>query len=403
MRFKYTALNNSGKTENGFVDADGEFTAKDRVKNKGLYLISIKEEVEKTDKKHFVFSSGIRQKLPIQLARQLASLLRGGVPLFQALTIISNQLDSDEEKEIETYLKDEVKGGAFLSDALKTYPHIFDELFIYSVQAGERSGALETILNYQANLLEKRSIIRGKIKAAMVYPAIMAIVGTGVLLFLIGYVVPMVIKIFERMNQGLPTSTKILIGVTNIINNHYYLFFIIAAILYGAWVWMKKSNEVQRIWHRFLLRAPIFGDFYMMVAVSRFSTIMGTLLKSGIPMLQALLAVSRTVKNTIISEAIVKIASMVEEGSDLSASIRETGVFPTYVADMIAVGESSGNIEGMLTTVADYYENNINTKITSFTAMVEPLIILIIGVIVAFVLVSILLPLFEINKIIMKK
>ncbi|HNZ58077.1 MAG TPA: type II secretion system F family protein [Syntrophorhabdaceae bacterium] len=403
MRFRYTALNNSGKTENGFVDADGEFTAKDRVKNKGLYLISIKEEVEKTDKKHFVFSSGIRQKLPIQLARQLASLLRGGVPLFQALTIISNQLDSDEEKEIVTYLKDEVKGGAFLSDALKTYPHIFDELFIYSVQAGERSGALETILNYQANLLEKRSIIRGKIKAAMVYPAIMAIVGTGVLLFLIGYVVPMVIKIFERMNQGLPTSTKILIGVTNIINNHYYLFFIIAAILYGAWVWMKKSNEVQRIWHRFLLRAPIFGDFYMMVAVSRFSTIMGTLLKSGIPMLQALLAVSRTVKNTIISEAIVKIASMVEEGSDLSASIRETGVFPTYVADMIAVGESSGNIEGMLTTVADYYENNINTKITSFTAMVEPLIILIIGVIVAFVLVSILLPLFEINKIIMKK
>lgn len=403
MRFKYTALNNSGKTESGFVDAENDFFAKEKVKKKGLYLVSITEEEEKIEKKGFVLFSGIRQKLPIQLARQLASLLKGGVPLFQALTIIANQLKDEKEKEIVTYLKDEVKGGASLSDALKAYPHIFDELFIYSVQAGEKSGALETILNYQANLLEKRSVIRGKIKAAMVYPAIMAIVGTGVLMFLIGYVVPMVIKIFERMNQNLPASTKILIGITNIINNHYYLFFIAAAAVYGAWIWMKKSSEAQKMWYKFLLRAPMFGDFYMMVTVSRFSTIMGTLLKSGIPMLQALLAVSRTVKNTIVSETIVKIASMVEEGSDLSVSLRETGVFPTYVADMVAVGESSGNIEDMLTTVSDYYENNINSKITAFTAMIEPLIILIIGVIVAFVLVSILLPLFEINKIIMKK
>jgi general secretion pathway protein F len=403
MRFKYTALNNAGKTENGYVDAEGEFFAKDKVKGKGLYLVSIKEDIEKAAKKGFVFSSGIKQKLPIQLARQLSSLLRGGVPLFQALTIIANQLNNDKEKEIVTHLKDEVMGGASLSDALKAYPNIFDELFIYSVQAGERSGALETILNYQANLLERRSITRGKIKAAMVYPAIMAIVGTGVLLFLIGYVVPMVIRIFERMNQNLPAPTKILIGFTSVINNHYYLFFIAAAIIYGAWRWLKKSAEGQRIWYKFLLKAPMIGDFYMMVMVSRFSTIMGTLLKSGIPMLQSLLAVSRTVKNTIVSEAITKIASMVEEGADLSASLRETNVFPPYVADMVAVGETSGNIEDMLTTVSDYYDNNINSRITAFTAMVEPLIILIIGAIVAFVLVSILLPLFEINKIIMKK
>ncbi|MBA4419114.1 MAG: hypothetical protein C0392_14590 [Syntrophus sp. (in: bacteria)] len=403
MRFRYSALNQTGKKENGFIDADAEGTARGVIKNRGLFLVSLKEIEKKSENKKKTFSFGMKQRLPIQLARQLASLLKGGVPLFQALTIMANQLDADKEKEIVSYLRDQVRSGVPLSDALKTYPDIFDELFVYSVQAGEKSGALDLILNYQANLLENHAVIRGKIKAALVYPFIMSIVGTGVVLFLIGYVVPMVIKIFERMSQGLPLPTKILIGITNLVNNYYYIIFIIPVLLFFGFRWFRKNKKGKRLWHTFLLRAPVAGNFYLMVLISRFTRILGTLLKSGIPMLQAIIVVSGTMKNVIVSEAVMKIAEMVEGGADLSNAIRDTGIFPSYVADMVTVGETSGNLDEMLTNVSEYYDTNINQRITAFTAMVEPVIILLMGTVIAFVLVSILLPLFEMNKIMIKK
>jgi general secretion pathway protein F len=403
MRFKYNTLNTEGKKENGFLEADSEDAARDVIKNRGLFLISLKEIQIKSDNKKNVFSFGMKQRLPIQLARQLASLLKGGVPLFQALTIITNQLDAGKEKEIVSYLRDQVRSGVPLSDALKTYPDIFDELFVYSVQAGEKSGAIDVILNYQANLLENHAVIRGKIKAALVYPFIMSIVGTGVVLFLIGYVVPMVIKIFERMSQGLPLPTKILIGITNLVNNYYYIIFIIPVFLFFGFRWFRKNKKGKRVWHKFLLRVPVAGNFYLMVLVSRFTRILGTLLKSGIPMLQAIIVVSGTMKNVIVSEAVIKMAEMVEGGADLSNAIRDNGIFPPYLADMVTVGETSGNLDEILTNVSEYYDTNINQRITAFTAMVEPVIILLMGTVIAFVLVSILLPLFEMNKILLKK
>ncbi len=403
MRFKYSALDSTGRTVNGFIEADATLTAKSEIRSRGLYTISIGELAEKSFRRHSHFAFGIKQRLPIQLARQLSSLLKGGVPLFQALTIISNQLEAEKEKEIVGYLRDQVRGGTPLSDAMKAYPGIFDELFVYSVRAGEKSGALDSILTYQANLLESRSVLKGKIKAALVYPAIMVVVGIGVLLFLIGYVVPMVIKIFERMNQTLPLPTKLLIGVTGFINNHYYVLFLAAIALYAFIWWGKRNTKVMRAWDDFLLKAPVFGSLYLMVSVSRFARIIGTLLKSGIPMLQSIIVVSGAMKNKIVSEAVIKMAEMVEGGADLSAAMRSTAVFPTYVADMVSVGESSGNIEEMLTTVSEYYEANINQRITAFTAMIEPVIILFIGAIIAFVLVSILLPLFEMNKLLIKR
>ncbi|MCX5805940.1 MAG: type II secretion system F family protein [Proteobacteria bacterium] len=403
MRFKYSALDQRGKKENGFIDADTEGAAKTVIKNRDLFLVSLQEFQKISGKKQIGVSFGMKQRLPIKLARQLASLLKGGVPLFQALTIITNQLDIDKEREIVSHLRDQVKSGFALSDALKTFPDIFDELFVYSVQAGEKSGSLDLILNYQANLLENHAVIRGKIKAALVYPLIMSIVGTGVVLFLIGYVVPMVIKIFERMSQGLPIPTKILIAITNLVNNYYYIIFIIPLFLFFGFEWFRKTREGKRLWHKFLLDAPVAGSFYLMVLAGRFTRILGTLLKSGIPMLQGIIVVSNTMKNIIVSEAVMKIAGMVEGGVDLSVAIRDTGTFPPYVADMVNVGETSGNLDEILTNVSEYYDSNINQRITAFTAMVEPVIILLMGTLIAFILVSILLPLFEMNKILLKR
>ncbi len=404
MNFKYYAINTAGKLQNGLIDADTEASARNEIKKRGLYLVSVKEaNARQRSRKRLLLSFGVKQKLPIQLSRQLSSLLRGGVPLFQALTIITNQLESEREKQIVGYLRDQVKGGSSLSDALKAYPEIFDNLFIYSVAAGEKSGALDSILKYQADLLENRASVKGKIKAALVYPAVMVVVGIGVLLFLIGYVVPMVTKIFDRMNQQLPLPTQVLISITSFVNSYIFIFSLSMSLAIFAFSrWVKQSRKGRQVWDNFILRFPVFGKLYQMVLISRFATIMGTLLKSGVHMLQSLVVVSSTMKNTTVSEAVMNMSKMVERGADLSIALRETAVFPPYVADMVSVGESSGNLEEMLTSVSDYYETNANQKIAALTSVVEPLIIVILGAVVAFILVSILLPLFELNKVLTK-
>ncbi len=364
MNFKYYAINDSGKLENGQIEADGEATAKAEIRNRGLYLVSLKETEAKQGKnRSILFSWGIRQKLPVMLARQLSSLLKGGVPLFQALSIIANQLQGEKEREVVGFLRDAVKGGSSLSDALKAYPGIFDNLFVYSVAAGEKTGALDSILKYQANLLESRANVRGKIKAALIYPAVMIVVGIGVLLFLIGYVVPMVTKVFDRMNQKLPLPTEILMSITAFVDSYLFIFVIsIAVSAFAFSQWVRKNPRGTQFWDDLVLRSPMFGSLYQMILISRFAKILGTLLKSGVHMLQSLVVVSSTMKNSIVADAIIQMSKMVERGSDLSIALRETKVFPPYVADMVSVGESSGNLDEMLNSVSEYYETNANQK-----------------------------------------
>lgn len=403
MIFKYSALNESGKLLSGTIDAEGEPAAKIQLKKQRLFLISLKPLAREPERKRALFSFGITHKLPIQLARQLSALLKGGVPLFQSLTIITNQLNGEKERQVVGYLCDQVRSGASLSEALKAYPGIFDRLFIYSVQAGEKTGALDSILAYQADLLENRAAVKSKIKAALVYPAIMLVVGAGVLLFLMAFVVPMVLKMFDRMNQQLPLPTQLLITITGIVNNYLFIFALCVTLSVFAFSrWVKNSPKGRRLWDGFLLRSPLFGVLYQMVLISRFARILGTLLKSGVHMLQSLVVVGWTMKNSVVSDAITRISEMVERGSDLSFALRETKIFPPYVADMVAVGETSGTIEEMLANVSAYYESSANQRITALTAMVEPVIIVVIAFIIAFILVSILLPLFEMNKILMK-
>jgi general secretion pathway protein F len=227
----------------------------------------------------------------------------------------------------------------------------------------------------------------------------MTMVGTGVLLFLVGYVVPMVTKVFERMNQQLPLPTRLLMAATDFVNSYLLIIAAVLALaIFALSRWIKKSAGGRHFWDSAVLRFPVLGGLYQMILVSRFSKIMGTLLKSGVHMLQSLVVVSSTTKNTIVSEAIISMSKMVERGTDLSIALRETAVFPPYVADMVSVGESGGNLEEMLASVSEYYETNANQKIAAFTSMVEPLIIVIMGALVGFIMVSIMLPLFEMNR-----
>jgi general secretion pathway protein F len=231
----------------------------------------------------------------------------------------------------------------------------------------------------------------------------MIVVGIGVLLFLIGVVVPMVTKVFDRMNQKLPLPTEILMGITSFVNSYLLVFAVLIGLAVLAFTqWVKRNPGGRQFWDRIVLKSPMFGTLYQMVLVSRFAKILGTLLRSGVHMLQSLVVVSSTMKNSIIADAVIRMSKMVEGGSDLSVALRDTNVFPPYVADMVSVGESSGNLEEMLASVSEYYETNANQRIAAITSMIEPLIIVILGAIIAFILVSILLPLFEMNKLLIK-
>jgi general secretion pathway protein F len=213
----------------------------------------------------------------------------------------------------------------------------------------------------------------------------------------------MVTKIFDRMNQKLPLPTQLLMSITSFINSYLFIFLIsLGLAIFAFSQWVKKSPRGRQFWDNLVLRSPMFGKLYQMILISRFAKIMETLLRSGVHMLQSLVVVSSTMKNTIVSDSVIEMSKMVERGADLSLALRETSIFPPYVADMVSVGESSGNLEEMLTNVSEYSESNANQKIAAFTAMIEPLIIVILGAVIAFILVSILLPLFEMNKILIK-
>jgi general secretion pathway protein F len=228
-------------------------------------------------------------------------------------------------------------------------------------------------------------------------------VGLSILIFLLTYVVPMVTRIFDRMNQKLPLPTQILLSVADFFSNYLIIVAIVLGLAIFAFSrWVKRDPRGRQFWDRLVLRSPIFGNLYQMMLIGRFARILSTLLRSGVHMLQSLVVVSSTMKNKVVSDAVVEMSKMVEGGADLSAALRGTGVFPAYVADMVSVGESSGNLEEMLTSVSDYYETNANQKIAVLTSMMEPLIIVALAVVVAFVLVSIMLPLFEMNRVLAK-
>jgi general secretion pathway protein F len=244
--------------------ADAETSARSGNQERGLYLVFLWGFGGKIGKEKLSF---LRHQAKAPSTADSWPL--NGVPLFQALSIISNQLDVEKEREVVSYLRDQVRGGSSLSDALKAYPGIFDRLFAYSVQAGEKAGALDSVLAYQADLLENRAAIRGEIRAALTYPVIMIVVGTGVLLFLISYVVPMVMKIFDRMNQKLPAVTQILLSVTDFVNSYFVIMLVLAAACaIGLVQWVKRSARGRTTWDTFLLKVPLYGQLYQMILIT---------------------------------------------------------------------------------------------------------------------------------------
>jgi general secretion pathway protein F len=346
-----------------------------------------------------------------RLARQLATLLHAGMPLVPALSALVDQLGQTPKSRyvrwggsanalspIVAQIRDDVSGGDSLANALGRYPELFSPLFVNLVAAGESSGTLEPVLTRLADILEKRVQLAGKVKAALAYPAMMAVVALGVVVFLLSCVVPGITQLFTEMHRELPAPTRVLIAVSGAMKAYSGLIAVAGLVVVMSIVAFCRT-QTGRIWmDRLKFTMPLFGPLLFKIEAARLTRTWGALMQSGIPIIAAIDISRRVSQNHIISEATDTIKECVHKGQTVACAIQTTGIFPPVVFHVIATGQASGNVEDGLIDIAEMYETEVQTAIRTLTSLLEPIILLAMGVVVGFIVLAILLPIFEINQ-----
>ncbi|GAB6097928.1 type II secretion system inner membrane protein GspF [Desulfatiferula olefinivorans] len=404
--FEYTALNAKGKNVSGIIDCESARAARQKLRATKIYPVTIKEVDHPTKKTGKGSLPSFRPFARVSanditmMTRQMATLLTAGFPLVTAIDTLIKQTGSPVFKKIISRIKDSIEEGKSFAAALSDYPGTFSPVYINMIRAGEASGTLEIVLERLADISESQSALNSKIKAALAYPIFMALIGTVVLFLLLTFVVPNMTTIFSDMGQTLPLPTRLLIGTSEFLSGWWWLFvLLIAAGAYG-YAAFKKTDRGRLIIDRLLLSFPLIGDLVLKLAVARFSRTLGSLLENGVSMMGALEVVKNVAGNSIIAETIADAAKEVEQGHELGAALSAAKVFPFLSIQMIKVGEQSGELETMLNKVADVYEKEVESSLVGMTALLEPAIILLMGVVVGFIVFSICLPIFEMNQLI---
>ncbi len=404
--YEYTALDAKGKMTSGIIDADGARAARQKLRATGIFPVDVKESQETPEKKTTRSTdlfSYLRRVRPAEIAimtRQLSTLITAGFPLVSAIDSLVPQTKSHRLKTILAQVKDAIVEGQSFAQALSQYPGIFTPLFINMVRAGETSGTLEIVLERLADITEKQQDLKNRIQTALAYPVFMCIIGVLVLFVLLTYIVPSITSIFTDMNQVLPTPTRVLIFLSGFFKSFWWviLIFIIAAGI--ALHRVKKTEKGRYVYDKTMLSLPVFGILTGKLAVARFTRTLGSLLENGVSMLIALDIVKNIAGNVLISDVVQNAAQEVGKGQALWASLKEGQIFPQLSIQMIQVGEQSGELEGMLNKIADVFEKEAENSIMRLTSYLEPIMILVMGCIVGFIVLSICLPIFEMNQLI---
>lgn len=395
--YRYSAKDNSGRMAIGVLEAVSEVEVAEVLHQKDLVVISIEQVKKKASKTRNV---SVRLDDLVIFSRQLATMIDAGIPLVQSLSILGEQIENEGLKIVVKAVRQDIESGVSFCDALAKHPSVFSELFINMARAGETSGMLDEVLDRLATYLEKSAALGRKIKSSLIYPAVvvsMAIIITGVLLI---KVVPTFKGIFDMLGSKLPIPTLILITVSNILRR-YFLYLIIGLIVSGFL--LRKYIQTEKGRYNFdtlLLKAPILGPLFRKVAVAKFSRTFSTLVKSGVPVLNALEIVAKTSGNKVIEEAITNCRTAVREGEQISKPLTKSGVFPPMVCRMINVGEQTGQLEKMLSKIADFYDEQVDAAVSGLTSMIEPLVIAFLGIVVGGIVIALFLPIFKITELI---
>ncbi len=402
--FAYKALDQSGKNVEGLKEADSPRSLRAVLRRDGLFLTEVTGEKSKKAASPEVsvrrWVGGRVKADDVAVAtRQLAVLVNAGIPLVDALTALVEQVDHERLKRVLSAVKQRVNEGATLADALAQHPKAFNNLYVNMIRAGETSGALDVVLFRLADFTESQARLRAKIVGTLTYPAAMMIIGTVIMGILFTVVIPKITKVFEDTKVALPWTTRFLIGFANFVHDWWWALGIVVGI--GVWLFLRwRRTEAGRArWDVWILDAPVVGALVRQVAVARFSRTLATLLKSGVPLLTSLDIVRNIVGNTRLAAVIEEARESIKEGESIAAPLKRSGEFPPLVYHMIAIGEKSGELEEMLGNVATAYDNQVETKIAALTSLLEPLMIVVMGVAVAFIVFSILMPILQINTI----
>ncbi len=407
--FEYTALNHRGKREQGLITADSKTAAGSLLRKKAVYLIAINEiDAETTPRGTSrklsdtggIFFSGISKAEISMMTRQLATLVSAGFNLISALDTLVLQTRSKALIKVISKLENTIEEGNSFSTALSLYPSLFTPIYINMVKAGESSGTLDIVLERLADLMEAQEETRAKIQAALAYPVLMALVGVVVLLFLLTYIVPGLVGIFSDMNQTLPGPTQLLITVSTFLKTFWWILALLILIMITGFYLLMKTEKGAFFIDRVIFIIPKIGSLLKKSAAARFSRILGSLLEHGVPVLTALDIAKSIIGNRVLSKIITQAEAEVKQGGELGRALEQHGAFPLLATQMIKVGEKSGTLEKMLERTATFYEKEVDTSLTAMTAMLEPLIILVMGVIVGFIVLSVCLPIFEMNQLV---
>ena len=413
--FEYTGLTEAGKNVRGIRDAESSKVLRTVLRKDGVYLTEARPAesgavageqktglAREVDVAALFGLTGVSSQDLAIATRQLATLIAAGIPLVEGLTALVDQIEQPRLKRIMGVVKQKVNEGSSLADALGEHPRVFTPLYVNMIRAGESSGALDVVLVRLADFTESQALLRNKIIGAMLYPAIMVVVGAAIVGILFVVVIPKVTKIFEDMNVTLPWTTRLLIFLSGFARDYWYLILIALPLMaYGVKRWVGTSRG-RAWWDRTQLKAPVFGDLVRMLAISRFAKTLSTLLASGVPIITAMDIVKNIVTNTLLSDVIDKAREAIREGESIAAPLKRSGQFPPLVYHMIAIGEKSGQLEEMLQNVAKSYESQVEMRITALTSLLEPVMIVLMGGGVAFIVFSILMPIMQLNTFVPK-
>lgn len=395
--YKYKAIDEAGKSVQGIIDADSPKGATEKLKRQGVFLSSLNEVAEGKARSLIPFKGISISELAVT-TRQFSTLITAGLPLEASLTALSEQTEDKRLGQALTQVKDRVSEGSSLANALGEHKDIFSDLYINIVRAGEASGTLDIVLMRLADFLEKQAALTSRVRSALIYPIFMFFIGGGVLFFTMTYVIPRIAKIFEESDSALPLMTVILVNISGFLSNNILLMLVLMPVIVIAALRFKKTKKGRMFFDRLSLKLPVFGKITTMVIISRFTRTLGTLLASGIPLLDALQIGEAVMGNEVYGQALEEVRTNVREGASLAQPLKDSGVFPPLVTRMIAVGEQTGEMEEMLVKVADIYDQQVETMVSTLTSLLEPVMIVIIGAVMGFIVFAVLLPIFNLTS-----
>ncbi|MBN1106588.1 MAG: type II secretion system inner membrane protein GspF [Deltaproteobacteria bacterium] len=399
--FEYRAVDRKGKKVKGLITAEGASAARLKLSQDLIFPVAV-TEVERPEKTtplgRLVRWRGIN---PVEVStslRQLATLVSSGLPLVDCLAGLIEQTENASLKRVFTQIREKVVEGEALSRAMAGHPQVFSPIHMNMVRAAEAGGALDLILKRLADFSEKRLKLKKKIESAMTYPIFLLFISSVILLFLMSFVMPKVITIFKGMKLALPWSTRALIWITQGISQYWWLLLAGVALLIGLCAVGIRTEKGRNLWHRLRLAAPVLGKIHHKAVIARFTRTLSILLRSGVPLVQAIGIARASMGNRVMESVMEETERLVAEGASFSDPLRKRALFPPLVVQLVRAGEQSGEMEEMLTRAAEVYEDDVETAMGSLTSIMEPLVILAMGLIVGFIVMAVLVPIFDMTK-----